>query len=67
MITKLFNHPHLINQVADTEFDMPETAIGASIDNGGLIVLEQEGRHICINPKSVKDLVKVLRILEKAT
>lgn len=66
MITKLFNHPHVLHQKPDAEFDIAEQAIGASIDGGGIIVLEQEGRHIVINRKSIPELCRVLRELAKA-
>lgn len=64
MITKLFNHPHVLFQPTD-ENGINEVAIGASVDNGGAIVLEQEGRHIVVAPASVPDLCKLLRELQK--
>ena len=63
MITKLFNNPHVLFQTADGEFDIAEASIGASVDASGIIVLEQEGRHIVINKKSVRELCKMLRTL----
>lgn len=46
MIEKLFNHPHLLHQTPDSETDVANEAIAGQIDNGGTIVLSQEGRHI---------------------
>jgi len=63
MITKLFNHAHLLFQTADDESMQPEAAVGASVDGGGVIVLEQEGRHIVINRASINELCKLLRTL----
>ena len=65
MITKLFNQPHMLTQEFDDDLGIMEAAIAASVDNAGQIVLEQEGRHICINRKSVPDLIKLLRMLAK--
>jgi hypothetical protein len=49
MIEKLFNHPHLLHQTPDSETDVANEAIAGQIDNGGTIVLSQEGRHIWVN------------------
>ncbi|WP_164738888.1 hypothetical protein [Xanthomonas arboricola] len=42
---------------------MTEVTIGASVDAGDTIVLEQEGRHIAIDPSSVPELRKMLNEL----
>ncbi|HHA2912876.1 TPA: hypothetical protein ACOD97_000215 [Stenotrophomonas maltophilia] len=63
MITKLFNNPHVLFQPTD-ENGFNEVAIGASVDGGGMIVLEQEGRHIVINPRAVPELCRLLRQLQ---
>jgi len=62
MITTLFNNPRVLYQ---TDEDQPNEAIAASIDNGNSIVLEQEGRHIVIDPDSVPELCKMLKELAK--
>lgn len=64
MITKLFNHPHVLFQPTD-ENGINEVAIGASVDNGGAIVLEQEGRHIVVAPESVPELCRLMKKLAK--
>ncbi|AWB79599.1 TPA: hypothetical protein UL939_000550 [Stenotrophomonas maltophilia] len=64
MITKLFNNPHVLFQPTD-ENGFNEVAIGASVDGGGMIVLEQEGRHIVISPGAVPELCRLLRQLQK--
>jgi hypothetical protein len=63
MIEKLFNHPHLLHQTPDSETDVANKAIAGQIDNGGTIVLSQEGRHICVNRASVPELYKLLKKL----
>lgn len=64
MITQLLNHPRMISQNSEDGLVI-ESPIGVSIDNGGTIVLEQDGNSICVHTGSVKDLVKVLRELER--
>ena len=66
MITRLFNHAHVLFPGSDDEHGVSEQAIAASIDNGGLIVLEQEGRQILINRGSVNELCRLLRTLRDA-
>lgn len=66
MITRLFNEACVLFQTSDAEFSAPETAIGASVDSSGIIVLEQEGRHIVINRASVNELCRLLRTLRDA-
>ncbi|MNM48486.1 hypothetical protein D3C81_594710 [compost metagenome] len=64
MITRLFNNAHVLFQPTnDNGFN--EVAIGASVDDGGMIVLEQEGRHIVIDPASVNELCRLLKKLHK--
>jgi len=43
VIEKLFNHPYLLHQTADSDVDMADATIGACIDNRGTICLSQEG------------------------
>lgn len=64
MITRLFNNAHVLFQATDDN-GFNEVAIGASVDGGGQIVLEQEGRHIVINPASVNELCRLLKKLQK--
>lgn len=63
MITQLFNNPHVLYQTADSDFEVSESAIGASVDGGGIIVLEQDGSHIVVNKASVPELCRLLRKL----
>lgn len=65
MITRLFNHPYILYQVSDDDCALSEPAIGVSVDATPIIVLEQEGHHITVNLKSVPDLIKVLRKVQK--
>lgn len=62
MITTMFNSPRILWQPTTNE-GFTETAIGASVDAGGTIVLEQEGRHIVIDPEAVPELRKLLNEL----
>jgi hypothetical protein len=65
MITKLFSNAHvLFQQTDDNGFN--EVAIGASVGGGGMIILEQEGRHIVIDRASVNELCRLLRTLRDA-
>ena len=63
MITRLFNHAHILFQTGDDAFMIPEPAIGASLDSNNIIVLEQEGRHLVINRATVPELRRLLRDL----
>lgn len=64
MITKLFKNPHMLTQEFEEDAGM-EAAIAVSVDASGLIILEQECRHICIQRSSVPELCKLLRMLAK--
>lgn len=64
MITRLFDNAHVLFQPTDDN-GFNEVAIGASVDGGGQIILEQEGRHIVINPESVTELCRLLKKLQK--
>lgn len=64
MITRLFNNPHVLFQTTDDN-GFAEVAIGASVDGGGSIVLEQEERYIVISPAAVPELCKLLRKLQR--
>lgn len=67
MITTLFKNPRILYQTADDQdHELPEPAIGASNDATGLIVLEQDGRHILVNRASVPELCRLLKDLAKA-
>ena len=65
MSTKLFNHARTLQQKPDSECEIPEPAISASVDVSGLIWLEQEGRCILVNRASVPELCTMLRDLKK--
>jgi hypothetical protein len=58
--TKVWNQGTVVWQEADLEACVPEVAILVHVDNGGVIVLEQEGRHIVVGKGTVKGLCKVL-------
>lgn len=62
MIEKLFNHPHLLHQTAANDH-IPNPPIAGYIDNGGTMVISQEGRDICIDRGSVPELCKLLKKL----
>ena len=66
MIEQLYNHPHVLYQTADEDPGIAEPAIAGSVDNGGVIVLSQEGRDIIVNQGSVPDLCNLLRKLRAA-
>jgi hypothetical protein len=65
MITRLFNHAHVLFQPFDDEHGVAEQAIAASVDSAGSIVLDQEGRHIVIDKASVNELCRLLKKLQK--
>lgn len=73
MIEKFIaNNPHiphrltLLHQTADDpDFSVPEQPIVCIVDQGGMIVLSQEGRHLLVNPSSVPELLEVLTDLHK--
>ena len=61
MIVRLFNNPRMVVQTSDEEYGVAESAIAVSTDSGGTLVLEQEGRSLCLNRASVPDLIKALK------
>jgi hypothetical protein len=64
MIEKLFNHPHILHQTAIPDScDIPNSPIAGHIDNGGSIVLSQEGRDIVVDRLSVPELCQMLEML----
>ncbi len=65
MIEKLFNHPHILHQTANSDMDMPNTPIAACIDASNLIILSQGPAYICIDKKSVPELCILLKKLAK--
>jgi hypothetical protein len=67
MIRKLFNNPRVLDQTADEDGAMEEPAISLCTDAGGLIILNQCGREILVNKKSVNELCRVLKELRDAT
>ncbi len=67
MITKLFNNPRILSQTADDDSAIEEPAIALHTDASGLIILNQCGREILVNKKSVNELCKVLKELRDAT
>jgi len=64
MISRLFNNAHVLFQKTNDD-GITEAAIAASVDNGDMVVLEQEGRHIVIDPASVPELCRLLKQLQK--
>lgn len=65
MIVTLFKKPRVLYQTADSDSELPESTIGASLDATPIIVLSQEGREILVNRASVPELCKLLRELAK--
>jgi hypothetical protein len=63
-VTKVFNHGRVIFQTPGVD-EIPEQAIVAHVDATGLLVLEQERNCIVIQPGSLDELVKVLKLLRK--
>lgn len=61
MIIKLFNRPHIFYQTADNEDDLPEYPIAIHTDNMGMICLEQEGRSIILNNKSLVEFSNFIK------
>lgn len=64
--TTIFNHGRVIWQTTDPDVGIPEVAIAAHVDNDGTIVLEQEGRSIVLNERTVPDLARALWDLRRA-
>lgn len=67
MIVKPFNNPRVLYQTADDDLGIAEPAITASVDNGGLIILNQEGRDLLVNAATVPELIRMLRDLRDAS
>ena len=65
IVSQLMRNPHVLNQGWTDDEPIPESSISASNDGCGLIILDQEGRHIIINKSSVNELCKLLKKLEK--
>ena len=61
MITKLFNHPHVLHQTTSDEYAPPEPDVSVCLDASGLIILGQGGQELIINPESIPELCKLLR------
>ena len=66
MVTKLFGQPHILYQKVEDDMSLPEPAIAASVDAGGIIILGQEGREILVNRSSAKELAKLIMKLAVA-
>jgi hypothetical protein len=62
-ISKVFKNGFVIWQSPGEE--IPEVAILGHVDNGGSIVLEQEGRSLVIQEGTVRNLISVLLELQK--
>ena len=59
---KLFNHPYILyDRYEEGEWANP--AIGICIDNGGTVVLSQEGREIVFSLETIEDLRSALATL----
>lgn len=63
MITKLFNHPHVVSQTADDEDSLPEPAITVCADAGGVIVVGQGDQEIILNRATIKEFSKALQMV----
>jgi hypothetical protein len=66
MIEALYQHAHIVYGSWDDDLGQPESAIGVSVDNGGVVILQQEGRALNIQPRDVPELCKALRAVVKA-
>lgn len=64
-LTKLFRQPHVLWQEFDDDLGCQEAAIAIHLDASGLIILEQEGRHVVVHRSSVPELEKLLLALAK--
>lgn len=64
-ISTLFNYPRVLHQKCREEYGVPEPDIAASLDAGSLLVLDQGGSEITINPESVPELCRMLRQLKQ--
>lgn len=65
MIVKGWDHPHVIYQTPG-EDEMANEALLAHIDSGASIVISQAENSLVIDRGTVPELIKVLKILEKA-
>lgn len=65
MVRTLFERPHILYQTTDDDMSMPEPAIWACVDGGGLVLIGQEGREIVVNKASAKELAKLILDLSK--
>lgn len=59
-IHKLFHYAYILTQTAADD-EVPNAAITACVDNGGTLILGQEGRDICLSMETVDDLCKLVR------
>ena len=60
-----FKHGRVLWQTPDREDELPEAAIAGGVDNGGLIVLRQEGRELVVTRRSAPALRRMIRELEQ--
>ena len=61
-----FHHGRVLWQQPVTDDDLPEAAIAGGIGNGGLLVLQQEGREIVVSRRSAPAPRRMIRALERA-
>lgn len=65
-VRRLISDPHILWQKADgNSCHLPEPALGIHVDAGGVLVLEQEDRHITLNWASLPELIGLLKDLAK--
>ena len=62
--SKVFNSGVIVWQHGDDE-NVGNPALLLHVDNGNTLVLEQEGREICIDWSTVEPLIKALREKQK--
>lgn len=60
-ITKSFNHGRVVYQTADSDDELCEPAVLVHVDNGGFVLLSQDGREIVLNRATLKDLVTAIK------
>lgn len=61
MTIPVWNLGRVLYQTADEDSSLPEAAVLIHVDNGGALVLQQEGRQIVLNRASLAELLRELR------
>lgn len=61
----VFHHGRVVSQTADEDCAVPEAAVLIHADGSGLVIMEQEGRHICLNRASLREVIRALQAVAK--